>query len=201
MMRLCLLAIAIPFFVNAQHFSTADLKLLKTYSSGSFSNESQAKADSHFIKSNLQLQPIWQKRKDGVWIFVQQTDSLVQYQVWHYYIQDDSTLILQFLHFKETDKAIQLSKDITQQSKLNLFNLLTRHGCEVYLKKNKKGYEGSSTGKDCFAEIKGVEYLSVSISVTRNDIAKLETGFDKEDKQVYGSAGAYHFIKQIKSLK
>jgi CpeT protein len=202
MMRLCLLVIVIPFFANAQHFSTADLKLLKRYSTGSFSNEGQAKADTHFVKTGLQIQPIWQKRNDGVWLFVQQTDSSVQFQVWHYYIQDDTTLILQFLQFKEAGKAVQLNKDITQQSKLNLYHLLTRHGCEVYLKKDKKGYTGVSAGKDCFAEIKGVEYLSENISITRNNIVKLEIGFDKEDKQVYGAVnGSYTFIKQMKSSK
>jgi CpeT/CpcT family (DUF1001) len=202
MTRLCLLAIILPFFVNAQHFSNADLKLLNVYSAGSFSNEIQAKADTHFVKAGLQIEPIWQKRKDGVWMFVQQTDSLVQYQVWHYYIQDDSTLILQFLQFKDAGRALQLSKDIHLQSKLNLYDLLTRHGCEVYLKKDKKGYAGATMGRDCFAAISGVEYLSENISITRNSITKLEMGFDKDDKLVYGSvAGAYNFMKQIKPSK
>jgi hypothetical protein len=202
MMRLVLLAISMPFYMSAQHYSNADLKLLKIYTTGSFSVESPAKANTHSVNAGLVIQPIWPKRKDGVWMFVQQTDSLVQYQVWHYYIQDDTTLVLQFLQFKDKEKAILLSKEIAQQSNLSLFHLLTRHGCEVYLKKNKKVYAGMSTGKDCFAEIKGVEYLHESISVSSNGITKLETGFDKEDRLVYGSSnGAVNFIRQIKSSK
>ena len=203
MVRYCLMMIlTLPLIGQAQKFSAADLKLLKLYSTGSFSNEVQAKADTHFIKTTLKMQPIWQQRKDGIWMFAEKADTAQRYQVWHFYKQDDTTMVLQFLDFKEKQKALQVSQDVKQQANLNLYNLFTRHGCEVYLKKNKSSYAGSSEGKDCFLDIPGTEYFSYKAALTKNSISLLETGFNKDDKQVMGStSGAYNFIKKIKSLK
>ncbi len=135
-------------------------------------------------------------------MFVKQTDSLEQYQVWHYYIQDDTTLILQLLQFKVIEKAKLLVKDINQQAKLNIFDLLTRHGCEIYMKKINNGYTGATAGNDCYTSFNDAEYLTENISVTKSSITRLEMGFNKEDKKVYGYVDAvYNFTRKIKPSK
>jgi hypothetical protein len=183
----------------AQKFSVTDLTLLKLYSTGFFSNDIQVKADTHFIQSSLNVQTLWPKRKDGIWLFGEKTDTIHHYQVWHFYLQDDTTVLMQFLDFKTTQKALRLSKDIKQQSGLSLNNLLMRHGCELYFKKNKSGYTATSSGKDCVANKAGIEYITCNISFKKNTIGWQENGFDKDEKQF--TAGVYNFIKQVKSLK
>ena len=202
MFRWFLVIIFFPLFGQAQQYAALDLKQLKLYGTGIFSNEVQAKADTRFMHSELKVQPIWQKRKDGVWMFAERTDTGHYYQVWHFYLQDDTTLLMQFLDFKDTQKAVQLSRDIKQQSTLYLYDLFTRHGCEVYLKRNKTGYAGASFGKDCFLNVAGIEYIVFNIALTKNTINWEETGFSKEDKAVPGKwGGNYSFSRQAKSLK
>jgi hypothetical protein len=194
-----IIAFIFPLLAGAQKFSAADLRLLRSYSTGVFSNNVQAKADTHFIQSMLKVQPLWQKRKDGIWLFIEKTDTGHRYQVWHLYLQDDTTVLMQFLDFKENQQAVQLSRDMKQQSGLRLNNLLIRQGCEGYLKKDKMRYTATSKGKDCLANRAGIEYLTYTITFTKNSLEWQETGFNKDDKPLTGSA--YNFIKQVTPLK
>ena len=162
-------------------------------------NDVQAKADTHFVKSVLKVQPVWPKRKDGVWLYAEKTDSSHHYQVWHFYLQDDTTVLLQILDFKANKQALQLSENIKQQSNLYLNNLITKQGCGLYLKKNKMSYTATSAGKDCLADKAGIEYLTYSISFTKNTIVWQQNDFNKEDQP--STAGAYSFIKQEKLSK
>lgn len=200
MTRCCLLMLLLFSLPGwAQKFSVADLRLLNAYSTGIFTNDIQVKADTLFLKSSLKVQPIWPKRKDGVWLFAEKTDTGRYYQVWHFYLQDDTTILLQFLNFKVNQQAVQLSQDIKQQSKLFMYNLLARHGCELYLKKIKMGYMATSAGKDCIISETGIAYTTFNISFAKNTIVWQENVFDKDDKKTEG--GEYRFSKQVKSLK
>jgi CpeT/CpcT family (DUF1001) len=200
MMRWCLtIIVVLPLLGDAQKFSGGDIATLNAYCTGVFSNESQAKADSHFIQTGLKVQRIWPKRKDGIWLFAEKTDTSHHFQVWHLYLQDDTTVLMQLLDFKSNQKALQLSQDSKQQSDLYLNSLLMRHGCELYFKKNKIGYTGTSAGKDCLADKAGVEYITYNITVTKNTLVWNEIDFGKEDKQL--SDETVHLSKQVKSLK
>ncbi len=198
MTRYLLLIMLFPVIASAQKLGQADIKQLKLYSSGVFSNEVQAKADTHFVNTSLKIKPIWQKRKDGAWLFCEKADTQFNYQVWHFYLQDDSTILLQFFEFKDTAQAGRLSKNIMVQDKLYLNTLSARNGCEVYLKKNKSGYAGTSSGKDCFVKQPGIEYVLIAIEISKNTINWQQTAFDVEDKEVPGFAnGNYNFIRQV----
>jgi CpeT/CpcT family (DUF1001) len=202
MARLLCFVLLFPFIVHAQKFTAADVQRLRVFSTGSFSNAVQTKAEKDILAASIQLQPIWQKRKDGAWIFVQLQDTSMKYAIWHYYIQDDTTLVLQFFDFKEKEKALQVSRDIKKQSTLKIFNLITKRGCEVYFKKDKLQYSGSSTGKDCFSENKNIEYYSYKVAVAKNKIYWWEAAYGKEDKTLFSTPGnGYYFTRQIKTSK
>jgi len=186
MLRCCIwMTLLLPLFGAAQKFTAADLRQLKIYSTGVFgNNENGVKPDSGLLQSDLLIKPIWQKRKDGLWMFVEKSDTGHYYQVWHYYLQDDSTLVLQFFDFKDPEKALLLHKDIKQQSNLYLYNLFTSHGCDVYLKKNNTGFAGHTSGRECFTSIPGAEYNEMKIDITKDAITWQQTPFDKENKEV-----------------
>lgn len=198
-MRWYLLLLLFPMAAHAQKFTAADLRQLKLYSTGVFSGNTPAKADTPHSKQLLKLQQVWSKRKDGIWIFAERTDTAHFYQLWHFYQQDDTTLLMQFLDFKDSAKAVQLSRNIKQETSLFLYHFITRHGCEVYLRKNKKGYSGGSWGKECFTGIPGVEYLSFNMAFTRNSIDWQQKEFDKADKEL--GAANYSYTRQLTSLK
>jgi len=202
MLRFAFLALWFPLMAHSQKFTSADVQRLRIFSTGSFANATQVKSGKEIPAAAILLQPIWQKRKDGAWIFVQLRDTCIKYGIWHYYIQDDTTLVLQFFDFKDREKAVQMSKELKSQSALNIYNLITRRGCEVYLKKDKLQYSGNSTGKDCFSENKNIEYYSYKVSVGKSAIDWWEAAYGKEDNQLFATqGGGYHFIKQIKSSK
>src|SRR5450432_1241121 len=195
---LVLTALSLP--VRAQKFSAADLRMLNSYSKGFFTSDLQEKTDAvHFIQSVLKVQPIWVKRKEGVWLFAEKTDSIHHYQEWHFYLHDDTTVKLQFLDFKMNKQALQLSEDIKQKSNFFLNNLSTRQGCGLYLKKNKTFYEAGSGDKDCLVDKPGVECLTYNIAFTKNAVTWQENDFNKDYQQ--STAGAYKFIKQVRLPK
>ncbi len=199
MMRWYFLFLLFPAAANAQKFTAADLRQLKLYSTGLFTNDAQVKTDTHRVKSVLKLQQVWSKRKDGIWVFAERTDTAHVYQLWHFYLQDDTTLLMQFLDFKDSSKAAQLSRNIKQETSLFLYHLITRHGCEVYLKKNKKGYAGSTLGKECFTGIPGTEYLAFNMAFNKSTVDWQQKGFDKQEKEL-GTAN-YSYTRQVISLK
>lgn len=188
-----------PWMVSAQKFSAADLGQLKNYCTGVFSNEAQVKAGATPTLATLQVHSIWPKRKDGVWLFTEQSDMALSYQVWHFYLQDDTTAVMQVFDFKEKEKGAQLSKNSKQDTSLAISNLFTNRGCERYLKKNKAGYTGTSAGKDCMADRPGVEYITSGFVLTRTTIGIEKHSFDKDDKQL--EEQVYQFARQLKSSK
>lgn len=199
MMRWCLLLILFPLAGNAQKFTAADLRQLKLYSTGLFSNDALVKTDTTRSKPLLKVQQVWAKRKDGIWVFAERTDTAHFYQLWHFYLQDDTTLLMQFLDFKDSTKGAQLSRNIKQEASLFLYHFITRHGCEIYLKKNKKGYTGNTWGKECFTGLPGTEYLTFTMAFTKNTVEWQQKGFDKQDKEL-GTAN-YSYTRQVTSLK
>ncbi|MEP7277181.1 MAG: CpcT/CpeT family chromophore lyase [Bacteroidota bacterium] len=147
----------------------------------------------------LRIQRIWPKRNDGLWLLTERTDTNHCSQVWHFYIQDDSTLVMQFLVFRAEEKTLQQGKDNMQAPVIRMNNLLTRGGCERYLKKTRTGYVGRSAGKDCLADKTGTDYFTCDMEFTRNTLIWQETRFNK-DNEKKGSE-TFHFVKQANSLK
>lgn len=194
-----LLVCLFPFALFAQRFTAGDLRQLKTLATGHFQTLANDNAGPSASASKLQMDAIWPKRKDGVWTFVQRADSgrAPQYQVWHFYQQDDTTMIVQFLDFKDSSRAAELAADLKKQSTLAFFHLAPLRGCEVYLAKNKTGYTGTSSGQECFVRQPGVEYLSLSLSLTTGGIDWTQNAFDKDGQAAqYPGSGTWHFRKQ-----
>lgn len=188
-----------PVALLAQRFTAGDLRQLKTMATGHFQTIANDKAGWSASPSKLQMNPIWPKRKDGVWIFAQRTDSgrTAQYQVWHFYQQDDTTMVAQFLDFKDSTKAAGMAADLSKQSTLAFFQLVPLRGCEIYLAKNKSVYTGTSSGQECFVRQPGAEYLSLSLSLSIAGIDWTQQAFDKDGQLAqYPGNGTWHFRKQ-----
>ncbi len=202
MKRWFLWILLLPFFGTAQKFTAADMKQMKLFTTGIFKQAATVSADTQAVQPSLTIQPIWSKRKDGVWLFADKADSIRSYQVWHYYLQDDSTLLLQFFTFKNQQKALQLANDIRTQSELYINELFTSHGCDIYLKKIKTGFTGGTFGKDCFTTTPGTEYMVSNITITKDGISWQQTQYDKENKEVpAASNGTVKYVKAAKPKK
>jgi hypothetical protein len=101
---LILLAFAtFPFVVNAQR--TRSLEALATTMIGSYSSAAQATEDTSYFNIELEMVRIWPKRKDGVWLYVEQavaTSKEKPYRQRVYHVQElnDSTFTSNILTIK-----------------------------------------------------------------------------------------------------
>jgi len=194
----------VPLLSGAQPFSAAEMQQLKVYSTGLFTNKTQVQADSSVQPSTLHIRLIWQKRKDGWWMLAEKKDREQLYQVWHYYLQDDTTLVLQFFDFKDAQKAAALAQDLSLQASLYLYHLSARHGCEIYLKRHPGGYLGSTSGKDCVVQLPGAGYNKRSLLLQKDYLQWQQAAVisGSEDQLPHSSENfVYNKEKKISSHK
>ena len=187
MRKIALLLLLLPLAGRTQKLNEVDVQQLGAWLTGSYNNQAQVKKDSSSTLETMKLERIWNNRQDGHWMIVHRAgsvpDSASLHQVWHVYLQDDSTIVLQALNIADPTRFI------TNASGLKLSDLRARQGCEIYLLKKNRSYSGKGNGRECFVEGAGNRYLSQEITVTKNTISWGETGFDAKDQPVFGNPG------------
>ncbi len=189
----------------AQKTSTRDLQQLKALMTGSFSNHNQAKADTSFQEILLEIRPIWTRRKDGVWLYVEQAIAAsparpYRQRVYHLYIADDSTLVSQVFELKEPDKYAGWWKEPRRFDSVKFQALGNKVGCEVYLRKTKSGgYTGGTEGQDCLSTLQGASYATSEAAISKNEMRTWDRGWNADQQQVWGSRnGPYIFVRTIR---
>lgn len=195
----------LAYACTAQQFSEEDMQRIKSYCRGEF-----VTTDTAIAKGNrkLTIKPFWEKRKDGLWLYVtekeqKETVTVEDFFVWHFYRESNEVLLLQLLQFKEKMKAIEMSNtNIIKDTSVFLSDLKSMNSCELYLKKDKlNNYEGHSKGKDCYIESTNSEYIEFGAVLKNDGITWWSKGFDKEDKQVMGPSEGYKYKKIVPAKK
>jgi hypothetical protein len=121
-----LLLLLIPFFVCAQKkLDKSDLDLLRNYMSGSFTSEQQSKNDSDFFDIHLQMKPIWEERKDGFWLYVEQAivsalEKPYRQRIYHVNLLNDTTIISEVFEMKSPMRFAGAYKNVAVLNSLNL---------------------------------------------------------------------------------
>lgn len=189
--------------VAQQKLKNKDLKNLYQRMEGAFSSQQQSKEDSSYFDIRLHMKRIWEKRKDGYWLYVEQAVASAmskpyRQRIYHVYKQDDSTLVSKVyempnpIRFAGAWGNIDLLQTITSDS------LIDRQGCAIYLHKNKEGnYYGSTPGKECLSNLRGATYATSEVVIYADKLISWDRGWSKDDKQVWGAVKAgYNFIKE-----
>lgn len=191
--------------LQAQRTSTRDLLQLKALMAGSFSNHDQAQADTSFQEILLEIRPIWSRRKDGVWLYVEQAAAASPAQpyrqrVYHLYIADDSTLVSQVFELKEPEKYKGWWKEPKRFDSVKFQALSNKVGCEVYLRKTKTGsFTGGTEGQDCLSTLRGASYATSEATISRKEMRTWDRGWNADQQQVWGSRnGPYVFVRSIR---
>jgi hypothetical protein len=188
------------FTCIAQRYTLADVQQVQLLTLGTFAAQDSSNTSK---KDSLQVKPLWTKRKDGAWLLVAQkegtTDSLVtDFYVWHFYLQDDTTLLLQLLPCKEAQKAADVFNKRALEASLSLVDLKNMNGCEVYIKRMKGNkYVGTNKGTDCSMKYPQAEHEYIEASFSKNGIGWWQKGLGKEAKQVAGSTAMKMYKKVI----
>jgi hypothetical protein len=179
-----------------------DLKKLAKFMIGSFSSEKQFKEDTvNYFDIRLKIVPIWQKRKDGIWLYVEQAaantlDKPYRQRIYQLTERQKGVFESAVYTFKNPLRFAQKPDLIA--ATLSPDSLSARDGCSVILsKKDNDTFEGSTEGKKCPSELRGAAYATSVVTLTAKSLLSWDKGFDDKDKQVWGATkGGYIFLKQ-----
>lgn len=191
------------FCIAGEKLNDKDVKTLSQWMTGSFSSKQQALNDSDYFEIHLHMKPIWEDKKDGTWLYVEQAmqgslDKPYRQRVYHVYLENDTTIISHVYNIKNPMRFAGDWKKNNPLSTLTLDSLEDRKGCSIHLHKTKEGiFEGSTHEKDCESVLKGASYASSIVSISNKLLLSWDRGFDKESKQVWGATkGGYKFVKE-----
>lgn len=181
------------------------LMVLRGFIEGEFSNKIQAKQDTGFSEIEWSIRQVWKKRKDGLWFYMEQRPAgvpakTIQQRMGHFYVQDDSTIVLQYFDFKEPDTYVGWARTPKRFDSVKFYALRNRTGCEVFVRKDSAGvYAGTTDGKDCRSNEAGATYTTSSLRIRSGSIHIWERDWNADGVQVSGSRkGPYQFQRQIK---
>lgn len=175
-------------------------KELVNLMTGSFSSAKQAKKDTAFYDISLQMYPIWQNRKDGNWLYVEQAVSNAPnrpYRQRVYKIEKvNDELFRSIVYTLPNPKDfIGKWKNPTAFDVINPDSLALRDGCDVYLRKvADKYYRGATKEGTCKSTLRGASYATSEVEVFADKIISWDRGFNEKSEQVWGAEkGGYIF--------
>jgi CpeT protein len=203
--KLLVIFLLISSFVNAQKkLNQQDLDVLKTYMVGSFNSALQAKNDSDFYEIHLHMAPIWENRKDGFWMYVEQaivTDLNKPYRqrIYHVSLINDSTILSEVLEMKSPLRFAGAYKNIALLDKLTSDSLEARKGCGIFLHaRNNGSFVGSTNKQDCLSTMRGATYATSEVIISKQMLVSWDRGWDTQSKQMWGAVkSGYQFVKQM----
>lgn len=179
-----------------------DLNLLKSYMSGSFSSEMQAKNDSDFYDIHLQMKPIWEDKKDGFWLYVEQAivsalDKPYRQRIYHVNILNDTTIISEVFEMKSPLRFAGAYKNVSLLKALNTDSLEARTGCAIHLHARPDGsFVGSTKNQDCLSSLRGANYATSEVVINKQLLVSWDRGWDNNGKQMWGALkSGYQFVK------
>lgn len=180
-----------------------DLEVLKTYMSGAFSSEQQAKNDSDFYEIHLHMQPIWEDRKDGFWLYVEQAivsamDKPYRQRIYHVNIMDDTTIVSEVFEMKSPLRFAGAYKNVSLLKTLNTDSLEARAGCAIHLHARANGsFVGSTKNQDCLSSLRGASYATSEVVIDMEKLVSWDRGWDNAGKQMWGAVkSGYQFVKK-----
>ena len=203
-MSLILILSVSAVWVNAQKkLNEKDLLELKGRMVGSFSSQEQSKKDSSYFDIRLHMAQVWNERKDGYWLYVEQAVAVqlkkpYRQRIYHVYLQDDSTIVSKVYEMKSPANFIGAWSNPSLLNVLTTDSLIDRQGCALYLHQNADGdYYGTTPGKDCLSSLRGATYATSEALIKKDRLLSWDRGWDATDKQKWGAVkGGYQFIKE-----
>lgn len=176
------------------------LEKLADWMTGSFSSEDQARLDTNFYAINMEMSRIWPERKDGYWLYVEQSASWSPDKPYRQrvYQLSQSCGIYTSRVFTIPDPLRFAGRydEADLLSGLVVDSLTEKTGCAINMSYSDCSFTGKTEEMTCESALYGAAYASSEVMVTRFFLHSLDRGFDSAGKQVWGSEfGPYQFKK------
>ena len=199
-LALCLMATSAT--ARTRKLTSSDLRAVARAMAGDYSSTAQASGDADFDDITLRMVPVFQKRTDGHWLYVEQAmanDQMQPYRqrVYHLYLADDSTVATQVYEIRDPSRFAGAWADIRKRSALTLYDLVDRPGCVILLRKQSDStWAGGTSGKSCRSTVEGSSYATSEVTLYPEKLVTWDRGWNAADQQVWGAVkGGYEYVK------
>jgi CpeT protein len=206
LIKIFILIIGFSSIIQSQaslNLSKKDLKRVYKMMKGSFNSSIQAAADTNYFNISLKMTPVWKKRKDGYWLYVEQAmttalDNPYRQRIYHLYKQDNKTIVSKVYEVKDVKKYTGSWKNEVLLNSMSDSLLIDRQGCSIFLHKTVEGtFSGSTPGKECLSTMRGATYATSEVTIYKDKIISWDRGWSIDDKYLWGAEfGGYHFVKE-----
>ena len=181
-----------------------DIQVVQDWLCGSFSSQAQAEAaPQDYFDIRLRVVPIWTKRSDGPWLYVEQAasknlDKPYRQRVYRLQAQGDAVVSEVYALRVDPLRWAGQWKDPWAFDAIGPEDLDERSGCAVVLRRvDEHSFLGSTVGNGCPSELKGAVYATSEVRLAADGMTSWDRGYDAAGKQVWGATqGAYRFERQ-----
>jgi CpeT protein len=201
-MKQFILILNIMFLTLSGNAQTKGLQSLGKAMAGKYSSEKQHKTDTaNYFNIRLQIVPIWQDRKDGLWFYVEQAVAGSEnkpYRQRVYHVTEKENKTYESAVFTFAAPLRFANKVSLFEKSLNPDSLKIREGCSVILKQlNDSGFSGGTEGKGCSSERGGAAYATAEVEISERELRSWDRGYNEKGEQVWGATkSGYIFIKE-----
>ena len=178
----------------------ADLKVLASYMSGHFETKNQTPDEQTFQDIQLDVVPIWSKKKDGYWLYAEeacanQKEVAYQQQVFHLYmigglfVQDTYTINspVRFDGPKKFRKTLQ---------KLHKDSLKLVSGCEIYFRYDSARFLGQTNRLNCPTKMAGAASGYKVLQIGAKEMKFTDHGFDTSGEPIVTGMGPFVYYRK-----
>ncbi|WP_309608365.1 chromophore lyase CpcT/CpeT [Flavobacterium sp.] len=168
---------------------------------GSYSSKAQSKTDKTYYYITLRMTPIWKNK--GNYMYVEQSlftkqNKPYRIKIYKYIQKNNNEIINEIYGIKNEQKWIGKYKNPKLFDALSEKDLELKQGCEVIFKREKdSSFTGKSGRKTCPSELRGAEYATSKITLTKGKMIAWDQGFDKRNKQVWGATKGGYILEKI----
>ena len=181
-----------------------DLEVVRDWLCGSFSSQAQAQlAPADYFDIRLHIVPIWTKRADGTWLYVEQAaaqklDKPYRQRVYRLRREGDAVVSEVYSFAADPLRWAGQWKDPWSFDAIAPQDLVERSGCAVVLRRvDDEAFLGSTIGQGCPSELAGASWATSEVRLTAGELCSWDRGYDAAGKQVWGAKqGPYVFVRQ-----
>lgn len=178
-----------------------NIDLLVDYMRGYYSSEAQAKRDTSYLSILLAMEPIWNDRNDGAWLYVEQAAAWTPkkpYRQRVYQLEQLSDSTFKSTMYKLADDSLYIGghRETSVFDNLSPGQLEQLEGCALTLHFDGTNFFGSTDGRSCTNTWGEATYATSEARVYPDSLISWDRGYNDAGEQVWGAEnGGYHFVK------
>lgn len=186
--------------VQAPLPAKVDLKVLVSFMAGHFETKNQTADGEIFRDVQLDIVPVWNKKKDGYWLYVEearanQKEVTYQQQVFHLYMLgnlfvQDTYEVGSPMRFDGPKKFKKTLKSLQKDS------LILVAGCEIYFRYDSGKFRGQTNRVNCPTRVEGAASGYREFQVKATEMEFTEHGFDAAGVPIVAKLGPFIYYRR-----